>query len=130
MKRDGRQHGFVRTGMIHPPRLNPRLTNQFVNRLDSPTASTKVPSKPTNHSKFPGKCERSKYSNFHVSPAIKSAGKSKSRQKLQSGDWWVEDKLDRLVGSDSSSAKDILDTLYDKDYDGHVYEHDDDHDDF
>ncbi|KAG2238162.1 hypothetical protein Bca52824_092578 [Brassica carinata] len=128
MKREGRQHGFVRTGMIHPPGFNPRSSKQFVNRLDSPPAFeefTKVPSKPTNHSKSTGKRERSKYSNCHMSPAIKSADKSKGRQKLESTDWWVDDKLDRLTGSDASSAKDILDTLCGEDYGGHVYDDDD-----
>ncbi|KAL0861936.1 hypothetical protein Bca101_041054 [Brassica carinata] len=114
MKKEGRQHGFVRTGMIHPPGFSPRSSNQFVNRLDSPPASgefTKVPSKPTNHSKFTGKYKRSKYSNCHVSPAMKSADTSK--------DWWVDDKLDRLTGPDASSAKEILDTLCGDDYGGH-----------
>ncbi|CAG7873731.1 unnamed protein product [Brassica rapa] len=129
MKREGRQHGFVRTGMIHPSGFNPRPSNQFVNRLDSPPAIgvfTKVPSKPTNHSKSSGKRERSKYSNCHMSPAIKSADKSKGRQKLESTDWWVEGKLDRLIGSDAFSAGDILDTLCGEEYGGHVYGNDDD----
>ncbi|KFK37016.1 hypothetical protein AALP_AA4G201100 [Arabis alpina] len=122
MKREGRQHGIVRTGMIHPSGFNPRP----VNRLDSPPAFgvfTKAPSKPTNHSKFTGKCERSKFSNCHVSPAMKSGDKSKGRRKLQSTGWSGEYKLDRLIGSDSSSVEFILDTLCDEDYD---YDHDDD----
>ncbi|KAF8056412.1 hypothetical protein N665_1272s0005 [Sinapis alba] len=129
MKRESRQHGFVRTGKIHPPGFSPRPSNQFVNRLDSPPAFgvfTKVPSKPTNHSKFTGKYERSKYSNCHVLPAMKSADTSKGRQKLKSTDWWVYDKLDRLTGSDASSARDILDTLCSEDYGGRVYDDDDD----
>ncbi|CAN8284698.1 unnamed protein product [Cochlearia groenlandica] len=123
MRREGRQHGVVRTGMIHPSGFKP----QPVNRLDSPPAFgvfTKVPSKPTNHSKFSGKCERSKFSNCHVSPAIKSGDKSKGRRKLQSSDLWVEDKLDRFIGSNSSSVEFVLDTLCDEDYDGHVNDHD------
>ncbi|KAF8097823.1 hypothetical protein N665_0280s0025 [Sinapis alba] len=111
MKREGRQHGFVRTGMIHPSGFNPKPSNQFLNRLDSPRDFTKVSSKPTNHSKSTGKRERSKYSNCHVSPAIKPAAKSKGRQKLESTDWWVDDELNRLTGLDASSARDILDTL-------------------
>ncbi|KAG2238164.1 hypothetical protein Bca52824_092580 [Brassica carinata] len=129
MKKEGRQHGFVRTGMIHPPGFSPRPSNQFVNRLDSPLASgefTKVPSKPTNHSNFTGKYKRSKYSNCHVLPAMKSADTSKGRQKLKSTDWWVDDKLDRLTRPDASSAKDILDTLCGDDYGGHVYDYEND----
>ncbi|ESQ28686.1 hypothetical protein EUTSA_v10019315mg [Eutrema salsugineum] len=129
MKREGRKHGFIRTGMIHPSGFNPQTRNKFVNQLDSPPAFgvfTNVPSKPTNHSKSTKKCERSKYSNHHVSPAIKSVDKSKGCRKVQSTEWWAEDKLNRLIGSDSSSARDILDTLCDEDYDGHVSAHDDD----
>ncbi|CAF1801459.1 unnamed protein product [Brassica oleracea var. botrytis] len=129
MKKEGRQHGFVRTGMIHPPGFSPRPSNQFVNRLDSPPGSgesTKVPSKPTKHSKFTGKNERSKYTNCHVSPAMKSADTSKGRQKLKSTDWWVDDQLDRLTGSGASSARDILDTIGGEDYGGHDYDDDDD----
>ncbi|CAH8358617.1 unnamed protein product [Eruca vesicaria subsp. sativa] len=128
MKKEGRQHGFVRTGMIHPSGFNPSPSNQFVNRLGSPPAFgvfTKVPSTPTNHSKFTGKYERAKYSNCHVLPATKSADKTKGRQKLKSTDWWVDGKLDRLTGSDASSASDILDTLCGEEYGGHhVYDDD------
>ncbi|EOA28315.1 hypothetical protein CARUB_v10024516mg [Capsella rubella] len=104
---EGRRHqGVVRTGMIHQCGFNLRPTNR---RLDSPPASkgvfTKVPSKTV------GESERSKYSNCHVSPAIKSGHKSKGRSKIQPTSLWSEDMLDRLVGSDSSSATDILDTL-------------------
>ncbi|CAA0376236.1 unnamed protein product [Arabidopsis thaliana] len=119
MKSEGRHQGIVRTGMIHPRGFNPRPTS---NRLDSPPAFgdfTKVPSKTTNHSNTTGESERSKYSHCHVSPAIKSGHKSKGRRKLQPTSWWSEDKLDRLIGSDLSSAKDILDTLCGEDHDEH-----------
>ncbi|KAJ4872389.1 Uncharacterized protein Rs2_45942 [Raphanus sativus] len=99
MKREGCQHGVVRTLMIRPSELNPRPANQFVNQFDSPPAFgvfAKVPSKPTNHSKFTGKCERSKCSDCHVSPAKKSANKSKGGRKEQAMAW-SEDKLDCLV---------------------------------
>lgn len=125
MKREGRQHGVVRTWMVLPSDLNPRPTNQFVNRFDSPPAFgvfAKVPSKPTNHSRFTGKCGRSKCSNCHVSPATKSADKSKGRRKLQATTWWAEDNLDGLMGSDSSSAIGILDKLCGEAYYGPVYE--------
>ncbi|KAF3556924.1 hypothetical protein F2Q69_00010454 [Brassica cretica] len=125
MKKEGRQHGFVRTGMIHPPGFSPGPSNQF--GFDSPPASeefTKVPSKPTNHCKFTGKNERSKYSNCHVSPAMKSADTSKGRQKLKSTDWWNDDNLDRLTGPGASSARDILDTIGGEGYGGHDYDDD------
>lgn len=105
MKSEGRQHGFVRTGMIHPSGFG---------------ESTKAQSKPTNHSKLTGKCERSsKYSNCHVLPAMKSTDKSKGRRKLQPTGFWAEDKLGQLTGSGSSSVGSILDTLCGDDYDGH-----------
>ncbi|KAL9280517.1 hypothetical protein AtEden1_Chr5g0108481 [Arabidopsis thaliana] len=114
MKSEGRHQGVVRTGMIHPRGFNPRHTN----RLDSPPVfGTKMQPKTTNHSNIIGESERSKYSNCHVSPAIKSGHKSKGRCKLQPTSWWSEDKLDRLIGSDSSSAKDILDMLCSEDHD-------------
>uniref|UniRef100_A0A1J3JGY0 Uncharacterized protein n=1 Tax=Noccaea caerulescens TaxID=107243 RepID=A0A1J3JGY0_NOCCA len=119
MKREGRQHGVVRTLMVIPSDLNLRPKNRF----DSPPGFgvfTKVPSKPTNHSKFTGKCEKSKWSNWHGSPATtKSAGKSKGHRKLHATAWWGEDKLDRFVGSDPSSAISILDKLCGEDYDGY-----------
>ncbi|XP_006288884.2 uncharacterized protein LOC17883060 [Capsella rubella] len=120
MKSEGRHHQSVvsRTGTIHPHGFNPRPTNRFNSPPDQPTKS-KVPSEVTNH--HSNISERSKYSNCHVSPAMKSGHKSKGRRKLQPNNWWSEDnKLDRLIGSDSSSARDVLDTLYDvEDHDEH-----------
>ncbi|KAF2539905.1 hypothetical protein F2Q68_00019700 [Brassica cretica] len=106
MKREGRQHGVVRTLMVLPSELNPRPAKLFVNRFDSPPAFgvfTKVPSKPTNHSKFTGRCERSK-----------SANKSKGRRKEQAMASWTEDKLHCLVRSDLSG----------EDYEALVYDND------
>ncbi|PQP97108.1 hypothetical protein Pyn_12086 [Prunus yedoensis var. nudiflora] len=56
MKREGRQHGMVRTYGVIPDPLNPRPETRHENRFDSPTAAlfTKVATKPTNHSKFTG----------------------------------------------------------------------------
>ncbi|RWR96948.1 B3 DNA binding domain-containing protein [Cinnamomum micranthum f. kanehirae] len=59
MKREVRQHGMVRTCLVLPPPWNSRPKSKVVNNLtSSPTAGqyTKVPTKPTNHSKFTGKC--------------------------------------------------------------------------
>lgn len=117
MKREGRQHGVVRTLMILPSELNPRPAKLFVNRFDSPPAFgvfAKVSSKPTNHSKFTGRCERSKCSDCHASPAKKSANKSKGRRKEQAMASWTEDKLHCLVRSDLSG----------EDYEALVYDND------
>ncbi|EOA21808.1 hypothetical protein CARUB_v10002274mg [Capsella rubella] len=112
---EGRHQGVLRTGMIHP---RPRHTTPAPPPANGVVITkAKVPSKATNHSNIVGDIsQRSKYSNCHVSPAIKSAHNSKGRRNLQP---WGEDKLDRLIGSGSSSAKDILDTLCDDDEDDH-----------
>ncbi|XP_010455332.1 PREDICTED: uncharacterized protein LOC104736941 [Camelina sativa] len=120
MKSEGRHQRIVRTGMIHPQGFNPRPTN----RLYSARANgvfIKMPSDTTNHSNFTGESElsNSKYSNCHVSPIIKSSHKSKGSRKIQPTSWWSEDKLDRLIGTDSSSVKEILDTLWDEEHDEH-----------
>ncbi|KAM7509845.1 hypothetical protein LguiB_008720 [Lonicera macranthoides] len=89
MKREGRQRGMVRTYPILPSPLNPRPDTIFVNRLDSPPTAglfTKVSRKPTNHSKFTGKCGRPKCSGCHLHPACKSKEKVKGTQKLKSCD--------------------------------------------
>ncbi|KAK8710270.1 hypothetical protein V6N13_145603 [Hibiscus sabdariffa] len=59
MKREGRQHGMVRTYRILPSPLNPKPESRFIQQFDLPPTAglfTKVPVKPTNHSKFTGRC--------------------------------------------------------------------------
>ncbi|KAK9039585.1 hypothetical protein V6N11_014781 [Hibiscus sabdariffa] len=58
MKREGRQHGMVRTYRILPSPLNPKPESRFIQQFDLPPTAglfTKVPVKPTNHSKFTGR---------------------------------------------------------------------------
>ncbi|PSS30175.1 UPF0711 protein like [Actinidia chinensis var. chinensis] len=89
MKREGRQHGSVRSYPILPSPLNPRPESRFVNRFDSaPTAGlfTRVSSKPTNHSKYTGRCGRVGCVGCHLHPASKSKDKAKGTQKLRSCD--------------------------------------------
>ncbi|KAI9121607.1 hypothetical protein K1719_008640 [Acacia pycnantha] len=89
MKREGRQHGMVRSCPILPPHLNPRPKTRFVNRLESPPTAglfSKVPSKPTNHSKFTGKCALPRCNACHVTPSSKSRHKAKGALKLKSSD--------------------------------------------
>ncbi|KAH6758563.1 histone-lysine N-methyltransferase trithorax-like protein [Perilla frutescens var. hirtella] len=81
MKRQGRQHGMVRT-YPEPPRKQRSL-----NEVRSPPTAglfAKVSSKPTNHSKFTGKCGRSKCYDCHIHPASKSKDKVKGAQKIRS----------------------------------------------
>ncbi|KAF6165391.1 hypothetical protein GIB67_018835 [Kingdonia uniflora] len=86
MKREGRQHGMVRTYTILPPSLNPNPNKKIINEIDALAITglfTKVTSKPTNHSKFTGKCGRSRCGECHVHPASKSKDKAKGAQKLK-----------------------------------------------
>ncbi|QCE10865.1 uncharacterized protein LOC114185936 [Vigna unguiculata] len=95
MKREGRQHGMVRSYRILPSSLNPRPDTRIVTRFDSlPTAGlfVKVSSKPTNHSKFTGKCGTPRCTGCHLHPACKSKGKTKGSQKHKL--WRVIDEPD------------------------------------
>nr|XP_004488942.1 uncharacterized protein LOC101494321 [Cicer arietinum] len=81
MKREGRQHGMVRTYRILP---NLKPETRFITRFDSPTTAglfTKVTSKPTNHSKFTGKCGTPRCTGCHLHPVSKSKNKSKGNLK-------------------------------------------------
>ncbi|CAL5191679.1 unnamed protein product [Lathyrus oleraceus] len=81
MKREGKQHGMVRTYRVLP---NPNHGTRFVTRFDSPPTAglfTKVPSKPTNHSKFTGKCGKARCTNCRLHPISKSKNKSKGSFK-------------------------------------------------
>lgn len=85
MRREGRQHGMVRTYRIAPSPWNPRPDARTVNKFDSPPTCglfTKVPQRPTNHSKFTGKCGRARCVDCHMHPAFKSKDKTKGNHKL------------------------------------------------
>ncbi|XP_060672514.1 uncharacterized protein LOC107415210 [Ziziphus jujuba] len=136
MKREGRQHGMVRTHRILPSRLNPRPATRFVNEFDLPPTAglfTKVSSKPTNHSKFTGKCCKARCNGCHMHPVCKAKDKTKGTQKLRSCDvvsnhrlvtWRVVEGRQGLNFS-GYSASGILDQLEDDDDgDRDVDEHD------
>ncbi|KAL8136582.1 hypothetical protein V2J09_002583 [Rumex salicifolius] len=132
MKREGKQHGTVRTFCILP--TSPINQNRPVLRKASPTLGspptagifTRVPTKPTNHSKFTGKCGRARCSDCHLHPSWKSKDKIKgARTKLRSTsgldvghggliEWRVMAKYDDESWAydklmlDSQSASDIL----------------------
>ncbi|CAI9758548.1 unnamed protein product [Fraxinus pennsylvanica] len=111
MKREGRQHGMVRTTAILPPPLRPVARN--VNKLGSPPTAgmfTKVSSKPTNHSKFTSKCGRPRCNGCHIHPACKAKDKAKGAQKLRLITWRFVDAKPGFKFS-GSSASDILDQL-------------------
>ncbi|XP_010436007.1 PREDICTED: uncharacterized protein LOC104719736 [Camelina sativa] len=134
MKREGKQHGMVRTYRVLPPSLNPRPESKMVNPLTSrPTAGlfTKVSSKPTNHSKFTGKCGQARCLECHMHPITKSKAKTKGSSKVRSSDvtykmltWQVAAGREARPGLKLSgfSATGILDLMsddygYDHDYD-------------
>ncbi|MCD7467020.1 hypothetical protein HAX54_004191 [Datura stramonium] len=118
MKREGRQHGLVRTYPIVPSRWNPTPNSRYVNKLNSPPIAglfTKASPKPSNHSMFTGKCGRSKCTICHFQPA----GKVKGTKKQKGWDivsnnrlmiWRVTDTRPRLTFS-GFSATTILDHL-------------------
>ncbi|MED6164156.1 hypothetical protein PIB30_086962 [Stylosanthes scabra] len=110
MRREGRQHGMVRTNMILPSPLNPKPKTRAETRLNSPPTAglfTKVSSKPTNHSKFTGKCRTPRCLCCHLYPACKSKDKTKGTQKNKN--WWVMDQPD--LNFYESSATRMLDHL-------------------
>ncbi|XVE84090.1 hypothetical protein DITRI_Ditri16bG0141400 [Diplodiscus trichospermus] len=145
MKREGRQHGMVRTYRIRPSPWNPRSEPRFVQQFDSPPTAglfTKVPAKPTNHSKFTGRCGRPRCQECHMHPACKAKVKAKGTHKLRSSDmatnyrlvtWRVVDGRPGLKFSGFSATR-ILDYLCNdhEDYyegnDDHDYDDDDDDD--
>ncbi|XP_022750517.1 uncharacterized protein LOC111299547 [Durio zibethinus] len=146
MKREGRQHGMVTTYRIIPSPWNPRPKHRFIQQLDSPPTAgllTKVPVKPTNHSKFTGRCGRPRCVGCHMHPACKAKDKTKGTHKLRSSDmatnyrlvtWRVVDGRPGLKFSGFSATR-ILDHLSNdhEDYcegnDDHDYDDDNDDDD-
>ncbi|KAK8519487.1 hypothetical protein V6N13_133410 [Hibiscus sabdariffa] len=98
MKREGRQHGMVRTYRIPPSPWNPTPKPQFVQQFDSlPIAGvfTKVPAKPTNHSKFTGRCGRPRCLECHMHPTWFSAAMMLDHLSSDYGDCYEdEDRCD------------------------------------
>ncbi|XP_023635306.1 uncharacterized protein LOC111829682 [Capsella rubella] len=142
MKREGKQHGMVRTYRVLPPSLNPRPESKLVNPLTSrPTAGlfTKVPSKPTNHSKFTGKCGQARCLECHMHPITKSKVKTKGSSKVRSNDvtykmltWQVAAGGAARPGLKLSgfSATGILDLMSDDYGYDHDYEYDDEEEEY
>ncbi|KAI3844393.1 hypothetical protein MKX03_019892 [Papaver bracteatum] len=139
MKREGRQHGMVRSYMVLPSPLNPTPKSKIVNALDSrPTAGafTKVSRKPTNHSKFTGKCGVARCTDCHINPGSKSKDKAKGTQKLKSCSaamnqrslaWSVVDANNgNGLNYDSKSATGILCAISRSEYFDDYYYDDDD----
>ncbi|CAL9764538.1 unnamed protein product, partial [Musa acuminata subsp. burmannicoides] len=124
MRREGRQHGMVRSSAILPAESDPRPNNARVpNHVGAPPAAgffAKAPSRPTNHSKCTARCRRERCKDCHFSPVSKSRDKAKGAHKLRSCDvvlnhrlvlWRVVDG-GRLLSSRKISASEIVDHLY------------------
>ncbi|KAI8028744.1 hypothetical protein LOK49_LG01G04128 [Camellia lanceoleosa] len=128
MKREGRQHGMVRSYRVMPSPFNPRPDSRLINQFDSPPTAglfTKVSTKPTNHSKFTGKCTRPRCVECHLHPGSKSKDKAKGTHKLRSGDvvsnhrlvsWRVVDAAKPGLNFPGFSASRVLDHLDNDDY--------------
>ncbi|URD92888.1 hypothetical protein MUK42_01930, partial [Musa troglodytarum] len=146
MKREGRQHGIVRSSAILPQEFNPRPNSKIVNCVGAPTTTrffTKAPSKPTNHSKCTSKCRTARCKGCHSNPMSKSRDKAKGAYKLKSCDvvlnhqlvaWRVVNNSGSLLNYKVASASETLDHLYadglceGEDYDDHNTEENLDYD--
>ncbi|XP_038890912.1 uncharacterized protein LOC120080342 [Benincasa hispida] len=133
MKREGRQHGMVRTYRIIPSPWNPRPETQFVNELDFPPTAglfTKVSSKPTNHSKFTGKCSKPRCSGCRLHPVQKAKDKTKGSHKFKSHhlliDYYLLDDFDeRPSFVDDEGDDHLLEEIDIELRDGDIHRHDD-----
>ncbi|VFQ96850.1 unnamed protein product [Cuscuta campestris] len=134
MKREGRQHGLVPTCPVLHPRP-PQPKHIYSSCTAGPFA--RVSPKPTNHSKFTGKCARAKCLECHVTSAGKAKGKAKGTLKQRSADAVADNKsIAWRVGNHHHykpchdvpgfSATGILDHLAGVDYTDHLEAADDD----
>ncbi|GAB2279337.1 hypothetical protein Dimus_013979 [Dionaea muscipula] len=100
MKRQGRQHGAVRTYWILQLQSSSSHRGLTPARIISdsdlpPTFGlyTRVTTKPDNHSKFTGKCGQPRCFGCHSHPVSKSVHKSKGSHKLRSHDVALNHRL-------------------------------------
>lgn len=127
MKREGRQHGMVKTYPIISAPWGPRGPKPIRSPSPVPAAGpfAKVPTKPTAHSKFTAKCGRPMCRECHLGPPTKSRDKVKGAHGLRgsSSDVVSDYRLPtrRVVDAKFSgfSASTVLDYL-----DAHAYDDD------
>jgi len=108
MKREGKQHGMVRTCRILP---NPTPGTRFITRFDSPPTAgifTKVSSRPTNHSKFTGKCGTPQCPGCRLHPVAKSKNKSKGNYKNSH----LDQSNSKLIGLSATGTLSHLSSCY------------------
>ncbi|GAB2211706.1 hypothetical protein Drorol1_Dr00025039 [Drosera rotundifolia] len=116
MKREGRQHGLVRTyGFLENFSKSPSPARHLFDFPPTAGLFTKVPSKPNNHSKFTSKCSRSRCFSCRSHPVSKSSTKSKKSQKIRSHDgaleYWQEGLRGFGRGFGGDSASRVLDEM-------------------
>ncbi|KAK9159607.1 hypothetical protein Syun_005948 [Stephania yunnanensis] len=114
---------MVRAFPIPPPVWPTTTASRVTNRLDSRATAgifTRVPTKPTNHSKFTSRCgRRARCTGCHDSPTCKAKDKAKGTRKSRASDLTVNHRLvawtvgNRGRGFDffGSSATAMLDRL-------------------
>ncbi|CAH8386127.1 unnamed protein product [Eruca vesicaria subsp. sativa] len=137
MKREGKQHGMVKTLLILPPLPNTKPKSRWIPMTYNPTSGSfaKVPSKPTNHSRSTGKCWSATCPECHSHPLSKSRVKSKGCSKMRASDvtynmltWQVPPGGTRpCLKLSGFSATGILNLMSDDDdyADDHDYQSDD-----
>ncbi|KAJ4757855.1 Hop-interacting protein THI031 [Rhynchospora pubera] len=94
MRREGRQHGYVRTHVIlsepgaeEAPEDRPvRIMKSKRSGMTVAGVFAKVSRKPTNHSKFTGKCSTPNCVSCRDVPASKAKSKAKGMRKFKFGD--------------------------------------------
>lgn len=111
---------MVRVVGLLPPPFNWRPSDaRVINRFESPPTAgmfTRVPSKPTNHSKFTSKCRKAKCGGCHEHPVSKSKNKTKGTYKVRSSD----DELNIYGGSSASGMLAILSGSREDDIDDEI----------
>ena len=78
---------MVITHIVISPPFNSKQKSRILNKLEPPVIAgvyAKVSSKPTNHSKFTGRCSKTMCSGCHLWPACKSKAKAKGHRKFRS----------------------------------------------
>ncbi|KAJ3691879.1 hypothetical protein LUZ61_000029 [Rhynchospora tenuis] len=91
MRREGRQHGYVRTHVILAEPGAEDASEDCPTRILKSKQSgilvtgvfTKVSRKPTNHSKFTGKCSTQLCTSCRDAPASKAKNKAKGSRKFK-----------------------------------------------
>lgn len=122
MKREGRQHGVVTCYQILPSSLSRQRYIKMVDSASNMGVFAKVPTKPTNQSKFTGKCRKPRCNGCHIHPAYKAKDKAKGTMKIRS----LDDEKELTKYSSGTSATGVLAYLADDGgYDNYDYDYED-----